>query len=221
MLKLTLIQTIAVWAIPVLLAITLHEAAHAWVAYRCGDSTAKMLGRLSINPFRHIDLLGTIIVPIAVGVLSHFQFVFGWAKPVPIHWARLHHPRRDMAFVAIAGPLVNLFMALLWALCLKVGFLIDSGASSLTLFMILSGQAGMIINLVLAFLNLLPIPPLDGSRVVSGLIPPALAAHYQKLEPFGFIILALLLFSGLLQNILSPLLSWALGAMLRLLHLSN
>jgi len=126
---LTLVQTIAVWIVPILLAITLHEAAHAWMAQRCGDNTAKKLGRLSMNPFRHVDLVGTILVPIAVAVLSQFQFVFGWAKPVPINWYQLRNPRRDMALVAAAGPVSNIVMALIWASCMKAGLLLNPGNS--------------------------------------------------------------------------------------------
>jgi Zn-dependent protease len=207
---LSLIQNIAVWAIPVLLAITLHEAAHAWVANRCGDPTAKVLGRLSINPLRHIDLIGTIIVPIVVGVLSQFQFIFGWAKPVPINWRLLHKPRRDTALVACAGPLSNFIMAFLWAACFKIASMLHPESSHIALFMLLSGQAGVIINLVLAFLNLIPIPPLDGSRIIASIIPPRQAVQYLKLEPFGFFILIALLFSGVLSWLFGPLLSWSL-----------
>ena len=166
---LSLIQTMAVWIIPVLLAITLHEAAHAWVANRCGDSTAKMLGRLSINPLRHVDPVGTVLVPIFVAVLSQFQFVFGWAKPVPINWHQLRKPRRDMALVAAAGPVSNIIMALIWASCMKPGLLLNPTSYQIPLFMVLTGQAGVMINLVFAILNLLPVPPLDGSRVFASI----------------------------------------------------
>lgn len=207
---LTLIQKIAVWAIPVLLAITLHEAAHAWVANRCGDSTAKMLGRLSMNPFRHIDFIGTIIVPVVVAVLSQFQFIFGWAKPVPINWSRLHKPRRDTGLVAAAGPISNLIMAILWSVCLKIASMFHPETSRPILFLLLTAQAGIIINLILAFLNLIPVPPLDGSRIIVSLLPPRQAIQYLRLEPFGFIILIALLFTGILGWILNPLLTWSL-----------
>lgn len=206
---LTLIQKVAIWSIPVLLAITLHEAAHAWVANRCGDPTAKMLGRLSINPFRHIDLIGTIIVPMLIGLLTHFQFIFGWAKPVPIQWSRLHRPRLDTALVAAAGPLSNLVMALLWTLGLKISLVFQPDQSNTALFFSLASQAGILINLVLAFLNLIPIPPLDGSRVMASILPPRLAYSYSKIEPYGFYILIALLFSGILNRILQPLLTWS------------
>jgi Zn-dependent protease len=207
---LTLIQTIAVWAVPVLLAITLHEAAHAWVAHRLGDSTAKMMGRLSLNPLRHVDWVGTLLVPILVAVLSHFQFIFGWAKPVPINYNQLRNPRRDMAWVAAAGPLSNLAMALLWALLFKLGTLLDPNASMIARYLVLTGQAGILINLILAFLNLIPIPPLDGSRVLTRMLPPHLAQSYLKLEPYGIYIILALLLTNILGWILTPLIAWSI-----------
>ena len=216
---LTLIQNITVWVVPVLLAITLHEAAHAWVASRCGDPTAKALGRLSINPLRHVDPIGTLLVPILVGVLSQFQFIFGWAKPVPINWRLLRKPRRDMALVAIAGPASNLIMALLWATGFKIATMLHPETSHVALFMMLTSQAGILINLVLALLNLIPVPPLDGSRVVASILSPKQAAQYTRLEPFGFFILLALLFSGILNWLLNPLLSWSLYFITRLFNL--
>ncbi len=208
--QLTIIQTIAVWIIPVLLAITLHEAAHAWVASRCGDTTARGLGRLSMNPLRHIDPIGTVFVPIVVGILSGFQFVFGWAKPVPINWDRLRKPRRDMALVAVAGPLSNLLMAFLWSGCVKIGMLLGPNTSSVALFLVLTGEAGVLINLVLAFLNLIPVPPLDGGRFIASVIPPKYAFYYEKLERFGFFIVLLLLLTGALGWIIGPPISWSM-----------
>lgn len=216
---LTFIQNIAIWALPVLLAITLHEAAHAWVASRCGDPTAKRMGRLSINPLRHVDPIGTLLVPLLVGVLSQFQFIFGWAKPVPINWNLLRTPRRDMALVAAAGPLSNLIMALLWAFCFKIATMFHPETSHISLFMLLTAQAGVLINLVLAFLNLIPIPPLDGSRIIASILPPRQAAQYLKLEPFGFFILIALLFTGILNWGLSPLLSGSLHLITALFNL--
>ena len=207
---LTVIQLIAIWIVPVLFAITLHEAAHAWIANLCGDATAKLLGRLSINPLKHIDPIGTVLIPILVGVLSGFQFVFGWAKPVPINWYKLRKPRRDMALVAVAGPVANILMAFVWALCAKLGALLNPDASLVALFILLTGEAGIIINLVLCFLNLIPIPPLDGSKILASLLPPRLATHYQKLEPFGFLILCILLFSGVLGLLINSPLSWSI-----------
>ena len=211
MLTLTLTQKIAVWSIPVLLAITLHEAAHAYVANRCGDTTAKQLGRLSFNPLRHIDLIGTLLVPIIIALLSQFHFIFGWAKPVPINWTRLKNPRRDMGLVAAAGPLSNLIMALLWAGCFKIATLFHPEGSTPALFMLLTAQAGILTNLVLGFLNLIPIPPLDGSKIIACLLPPRWAIQYLKIERVGFLILIILLITGTLNGLLSPLISISLN----------
>lgn len=216
---LNFIQTLAVWIVPVLLAITLHEASHAYVAHRCGDSTAKMLGRLSVNPFRHVDLIGTLLVPLAVAVMSHFQFVFGWAKPVPISWNNLNKPRRDMALVAAAGPTSNFVMALLWAVLLKIGLSLNPATSVLALYLALTGQAGVLINLVLAFLNLLPIPPLDGSRVLTSFLSPKHVFQYNKLEPYGFFILLALLLTHVLSWILGPLIFGTMNIIATLFNL--
>lgn len=203
----TLIQQICIWALPVLLAITLHEAAHAYVANLCGDTTAKMFGRLSLNPIRHIDLVGTILIPILVGVLTSFQFVIGYAKPVPINWSRFKHPRRDMILVTLAGPFSNIFMAFLWAAAFKIATSLHPESSMPALFLLMSARAGMIINLVLAALNLLPLPPLDGSRVVMSLLPPRQAMVYAQIEPYGFFILIILMFTGILNYIMTPLIN--------------
>lgn len=210
MTSLTIIQKIAVWALPVLLAITLHEAAHAWVAHRLGDSTAKMLGRLSVNPMKHIDLFGTLLVPLLVGVLTKFNFVFGWAKPVPINWNQLRQPRRDMMLVSIAGPGANFIMALLWAACFKLAWMFNPETSNVASFFLLTAQAGILINLILAILNLLPIPPLDGSKVVAGFLKPKYYEPYLQLERYGFLILLFLLLTGILGWVLNPILIGAL-----------
>ena len=206
----TLIQQICIWALPVLLAITLHEAAHAYVANLCGATTAKMFGRLSLNPIRHIDLVGTILIPIVVGVLTSFQFVIGYAKPVPINWSRFKNPRRDMILVTLAGPFSNIFMAFLWAAAFKIATILHPETSMPALFLLTSARAGMIINLVLAALNLLPLPPLDGSRVVMSLLPPRQAMAYAQIEPYGFYILILLMITGILNYIMTPLISMGL-----------
>jgi Zn-dependent protease len=206
----TLIQQICIWALPILLAITLHEVAHAYVAYKCGDNTAKMFGRLSFNPIRHIDPIGTVILPLLIGVLTHFSFLFGYAKPVPINWNQLKHPTRDMILVALAGPVSNLVMALLWAGLFKMASLIHPESSMPALFLLMTARAGIMINLILAFLNLIPIPPLDGSRVLLSFLPPKQALFFVSLEPYGFLILTVLAFTGLLGYILSPLINGSL-----------
>lgn len=201
--KLTAIQIFAVWVLPVLFAITLHEVAHGWAALYFGDKTAAQAGRLSLNPLHHIDLIGTIIVPAIL--LSLGGFIMGWAKPVPVDWSKLKNPRRDMALVALAGPAANLGMALFWALMAKLGYALMDGRDSLFVALIYMGTAGIIINLLLMILNLLPLPPLDGSRVVSGFLPPSLAARYNSIEPYGFFIILALLLTGILSRIIMPL----------------
>lgn len=202
----TLIQEISIWALPVLLAITLHEVAHGYVAYLCGDTTAKMLGRLSLNPVRHVDLFGTILLPLLTGLLTAFNLVIGYAKPVPVNWNQLRHPRRDMLLVALAGPVANLLMAFCWAGCFKIATIMPENSMT-TLFLLSSARAGMLINLVLAFLNLIPLPPLDGSKIVTSMLPVRQAIAYSKIEPFGFLILLVLIFTNVLSYILVPLIN--------------
>lgn len=197
------LQVFAVWVLPVLFAITVHEVAHGWVASKLGDKTALMLGRLTLNPIKHIDLVGTIIVPAVLLFLG--GFIFGWAKPVPVTWQNLNHPKRDMALVAIAGPISNLIMALLWAGVAKLGTILFMDGFSWALAIRYMGSAGILINLMLMYLNVIPIPPLDGSRVVSSLLPNRMAAKYDRIEPFGFFILLALLALGALGFILIPL----------------
>ena len=207
--ELSLLQRLAVWAIPVLFAITVHETAHGWMALRLGDPTAKMLGRLSLNPIRHIDPVGTLLVP---GVLLMIGgFLFGWAKPVPITWENLRQPRRDTALVAVAGPLSNLLMALFWAMVVRLGLMIGAGSEGVALFLIYAGMAGIFINTILGLLNLLPILPLDGGRIVESLLPGPLSWKFGRLEPFGLPILVLLLFTGMLGKILWPSVMLVLG----------
>lgn len=201
---LSLVQAVAIYALPVLFAITLHEAAHGYVARYFGDMTAYAQGRVSLNPLRHIDLVGTVIVPLVF--ITLFQFAFGWAKPVPVNYSALRKPRPHMAWVAAAGPLANLGMALGWALLLKLAVLLPE--TRFTLPLALMAQAGIMVNLLFMFLNLLPILPLDGGRILASLLPNRAAWRYAKLEPWGIGILILLMLPPLnvLGKILSPLL---------------
>jgi Zn-dependent protease len=191
--ELTFIQRIVVWVLPVVFAITVHEVAHGWVAKKYGDNTASLLGRLTLNPVKHIDLLGTIIIP-GLLLLSFTGFIFGWAKPVPVDPRNFKNPKTDMAIVALAGPVSNFLMAIAWALIARLGVVIELEAISLPL--IYMGVAGISINLVLGLINLIPIPPLDGSRIVTGLLPNKLAYQYNRFERFGFLFLLFLLWSG-------------------------
>ena len=194
---LQLIQKIVIWAIPVIFAITVHEVSHGWVAHKLGDSTAKMLGRITLNPIKHIDPIGTLLVP-GLLILFGSKFIFGWAKPVPVNWGNLRNPKRDVALVALAGPVSNLVMALIWAILAKLGMLIGGAFT----FLVYMGIAGIMINLILMILNIIPIPPLDGSRVVTSLLSPRAARSYNMIEPYGFLILLVLLFTGVLGKIL-------------------
>lgn len=194
--------TIAVWAPPILFAITLHEAAHGWVANKLGDPTAKNLGRITINPIKHIDPVGTVVVPLFLAMVS--PFVLGWAKPVPVEPRYFKSPLLDMGLVAVAGPVSNFFMACFWAIFIQlVTMLLER--SDLLVFLAEMGKNGIIINIVLMVLNLLPIPPLDGGRVVAGILPPNLAMPFMQLERFGMVIILLLLVSGILGKIMWPI----------------
>ncbi|HYA21131.1 MAG TPA: site-2 protease family protein [Burkholderiales bacterium] len=216
-----LIQTIAIYAVPVIFAITLHEAAHGYVAKHFGDLTAYAQGRISLNPLRHIDMTGTIIVPLALLLLSKLfgggGILFGWAKPVPVNFSGLRHPKRDMLWVAAAGPGANFLMALFWALVLKFAASIPENAYALP--MGLMGKAGIQINVVLMVLNLLPVPPLDGGRIAVSLLPHALSYRFSRIEPYGMVILLLLLFSGVLGIILWPLVNTVMQLISSVLNL--
>ena len=215
----SLLQKIAIWAIPVIFAITIHEAAHGWIANKLGDKTALILGRITINPIKHIDLMGTIIVPLLC--LSVGNFIFGWAKPVPVNYRNLHQPKRDMALVALGGPISNFIMALFWGAIIKLGFILIANNTLQNNFLILMGQAGVLINLVLGILNLIPIPPLDGSRVVSSVLPENISFIYNKMEKIGFLLLIVLMFSGILGQILGPLINFGFQIIIKLYGLHS
>jgi len=203
MTDLTLIQKIAVWALPLIFAITLHEVAHGFVASLLGDQTAKLSGRLTINPVKHIDPIGTILIPFVMLLVSNF--IFGWAKPVPVDSRNLRNPRRDMALVALAGPVSNLLMALFWGLIARLGILADqSGSSWSGVPLVYMGGAGITINVVLAVLNFIPLPPLDGGRILEAVLPRRAAYSVSLVEPYGFYILILLMMTGILSSIMSP-----------------
>jgi Zn-dependent protease len=198
----THIQLIAIWALPVLLAITVHEVSHGYVAHKLGDNTAYAQGRLTLNPFKHIDLIGTIIVPIVLLITTNF--IFGWAKPVPVQMRNLRKPIRDMAIVAAAGPISNFVMAICWAIIMKFGLMMIQRDVAVGIPILEMGKAGIIINLLLGILNLIPIPPLDGSRVISSLLPTRAYILYNRLEPVGFFILLGLMIFGAFSYIISP-----------------
>lgn len=204
--ELNLVQKIAIWALPVIFAITLHEAAHGFVAKYFGDKTAWMLGRVTLNPLKHIDPVGTILVPLTILLMSKMLgggfILFGWAKPVPVNFGALRNPKRDMLWVAAAGPGSNLLMALFWAFVIKFGATMGGDYAQ---SMMLMGAAGIFINAVLMALNLLPLPPLDGGRIAVSLLPPRYAYRFTLLEPYGLYILLALMFLGLLGLVLWPL----------------
>ena len=199
-------QTLLIWVIPVLFAITLHEAAHGWVASKLGDHTARMMGRVTLNPVKHIDPVGTIVVPIALLIMST-GFIFGWAKPVPINFNALRSGKSGMIWVALAGPGANLIMAIGW---LFVAFFSINMNTHVLLKM---AGAGIFINILLGVFNLLPIPPLDGSRVISALLPNPLAYKYNQLERYGFVILIGLMFFGGFAYIVWPIVKLALNSL--------
>ena len=203
------IQLLVVLALPLLLAITLHEVAHGWMALRCGDPTAKSLGRLSLNPLRHVDPVGTVLVPALLWLMPMLLqipggFIFGWAKPVPVNYHRLRRPKRDMALVALAGPGSNLIMALGWGMVMVIGYHLQTSVAWLGEPLLWMGGAGVNVNVMLGVLNLVPIPPLDGSRVLAGVLPDRAGEVMARMEPYGLIILVALMALGLF-NVLMPI----------------
>ena len=198
----SLVQKIIIYSIPVIFAITVHEVAHGWVASKLGDQTARLMGRLTLNPFKHIDPVGTILVPIVMLIFT--PFLLGWAKPVPVDWRNLRKPRHDMAWVAVAGPAANLLMLIFWTLLLKVMLLSGVAEQNFALPFVAMSMAGIFINITLMVLNLIPIPPLDGSRIVSALLPARLSIIYNRLEAYGMMIVLLLMFTGILSDLFMP-----------------
>lgn len=203
------IQLLSLYAIPAVLAITLHEAAHGYAAKRLGDLTAYQEGRITLNPIKHIDLIGTLVVPAVLLLATGGKIAFGWAKPVPVNFSALRNPKRDMLWVAAAGPGANLAMAIGWALLFKLALTAPENYFSSPLLEMSKG--GILINLVLMVLNLIPVPPLDGGRIAISALPHAMAYNLAKLEPYGLLIIMLLMASGVLSSFMYPILGFIIG----------
>lgn len=200
----SIIRGITIWALPVVFAVVLHEVAHGWMADRLGDNTARFMGRLTLNPIKHIDPIGTVLIPLLL-IVSGSPFLFGYARPVPIDVRKLNNPKRDMIWVAAAGPVTNLLLALVSALILAVAVRMPESMLWMAQPLALMCQASIIINFVLFVFNLLPLPPLDGGRVAVGLLPGPLAYQLSRIEPYGFLIIVALLIFGVLQKVIGPL----------------
>jgi Zn-dependent protease len=201
-----LAHTLSIIAIPLLFAITLHEVAHGWVARRCGDPTAFLAGRLTLNPLKHVDPIGTVVVPLGLWIMTSGQMMFGWAKPVPVAFQNLRQPRRDMILVAAAGPGSNFLMATGWAFLALVVQHIFTGDMAAARWLLGMSVAGIQFNVILGVFNLLPLPPLDGGRVLAGLLPPEGAQVLHRIEPFGFMIVLALMVTGVLWTLIEPFL---------------
>ena len=216
-----IIQRIAVYAIPLIFAITLHEAAHAFAARYFGDNTAYMLGRMTLNPIKHIDPIWTILVPLVL-VLMSSPFVFGAAKPVPVNFGALRNPKRDSIWVALAGPLANLAMMIGWAILAKITLLMGADAveGGPIVYLALVAQAGIVVNALLMVFNLFPLLPLDGGRIIAGLLPNKLAYSYSRLEPYGMFILIGLLVTGVFGRIMGPIVDISMKAVYSLIGIS-
>jgi Zn-dependent protease len=212
-----IVRNITIFAIPLIFAITVHEAAHAYVAKYFGDGTAYMLGRVTLNPIKHIDPIWTILMPIVILILSSFTFVFGGAKPVPINVNALRNPKRDMIWVAAAGPGANLIMMVGWAIIGKIA--VTFPASMPIIFLILVAKAGIFVNALLMVFNLFPLLPLDGGRILAGLLPDRLAYQFSKLEPYGMFILVALILTGATNYFMGPAMAFTLTTLNRILGL--
>jgi len=200
----SILRGISIWALPVMIAIVLHEVAHGWTADKLGDSTARWMGRLTLNPLKHIDPIGTLLIPTLL-IISGAPFIFGYAKPVPVNFAKLNNPKSDMVWVALAGPLTNLALAFLSVGLLSIMIHLPDSLLWFTQPLAAMLQASVIINVVLFVVNLIPLPPLDGGRVAVGLLPNSLAYQLEKVEPYGFFILIGLLMLGVFQSVLGPI----------------
>jgi len=212
--ELSIYQLLAIAVIPTLFAIVVHEIAHGWVAHRLGDSTAYMMGRLSLNPLKHIDPIGTVLVPAVL--VATVGFAFGWAKPVPINWRNLKYPKRDIALVAIAGPSANLLMAIAWGVVMKLASLLPANMEIVSMPLGYMGLFGILINTVLMVFNLVPIPPTDGGRIATSLLPPKVGYAVSRIEPYGMFILIALMLSGLLWQMIGPVINTIMAFILAL-----
>ena len=203
-----LIQTITLYAIPVLFSITLHEAAHGYAAMHFGDDTAYVMGRVTLNPFKHVDLMGTVVMPLALYLATSGAFLFGYAKPVPVRFGHLRNPKRDMIWVALAGPGINFIQAVLWGAL----FFILQGMNVTEPFFLKMAQGGLLVNVVMFVFNLFPLPPLDGGRILVGLLPFRLAALVSRIEPWGFFIVMALVITGVVSSLwMQPLMTLTFG----------